>query len=161
MSRRWIVVDTNIFCLTDLSRKQQRLTETHEAMDLLGLMEAAIDFLERMIEFCEEYGLGLDQEGLIVEEYEREIPPHSFGRFAFEHMAARLPGKTGRFEHKNPPWLDQLKGCDQHDRRFVATALATPDKVLVSQDSVFRNHADLFQQEGLRLLNVEEAVGEL
>ncbi len=71
-------------------------------MDLLGLMEAAIDFLERMIEFCEEYGLGLDQEGLIVEEYEREIPRTLSAGLRLSIWPRDFLAKPGRFEHKNP-----------------------------------------------------------
>ncbi len=157
MSRCWIVVDTNVFCLTDPGRKQPRLADLREAMILSGLMREAVDFLERMIEFCEEYGLALDREGLILEEYEREIYPGSFGWYALQEMLKRIPGKVAFFEHKNPVWLEELHGCDKHDRRFVATALATPDKVLISQDSVFHDNAEMLRKEGLRLFDVEEA----
>lgn len=156
MSRRWIVVDTNIFCLTDPEPKLA-LADPREAMNLSRLMGEAVDFLWRVRTFCEEYGLALDRERLILEEYEKEIPRGSFGWYALREMLTRIPGKVAFFEHKNPVWLEELQGCDKHDRRFVATALATPDKVLISQDSVFHANADMFGEEGLRLFDVEEA----
>lgn len=146
MSRRWLVVDTQIFCFTAY-QKRDRQVEGGESTE----------FLQRIIDQCEEYGLALDREGLILEEYEREIPQDSFGRYAFQHMLTRIPNKVAFFEHKNSPWLEDLKGCDKHDRRFVATALATPDKVLVSEDSVFHQNAALLRREGVRLYDIEEA----
>lgn len=149
MGRRWIVVDTNIFCLTDYSKHEQKQNRLFDAAH-------ATDFLLRMVEECEQYGLALDQEGLILEEYEKKIPPDSFGWYALNRMQT-MSGKVGFFEHKNLHWIEQLRGCDKHDRRFVATAFATPDKVLVSEDSVFHEHHFLFQQNGMQLYNAEEA----
>lgn len=146
MSRRWIVVDTNIFCLTAYEVEKDRLFDAGHATD----------FLRRMVDECEQYGLALDREGLILEEYIDKIPKESFGMHALKRMQT-MPEKVRYFNPKNPEWLEQLHKCDKHDRRFVATALATPDKVLVSEDSVFHEHGSLFQEYGIQLYDAEKA----
>lgn len=146
MRRRWIVVDTNIFCLTAYRVEQDRLLDAGHA----------IDFLQRMVNECEQYGLALDREGLILEEYREKIPKESFGMHALKRMQT-MPKKVRCFSPKNLEWLEQLHKCDKHDRRFVATALATPDKVLVSEDSVFHEHDHLLRKHEIRLYDAEEA----
>jgi len=157
MSRRWIVVDTNIFCFTAYqavgswsAQERNRLYEGGEAQD----------FLSRMVNYCDEYGLVVDTEGLIIEEYEQKIPRDSFGYWAFRQMATRIPGKMDSFRHANPDWIDQLEGShnlDKHDRRFLATALATPDKILVSEDTVFTGNESFLKVKGLGVYDAERA----
>ncbi|MCS7282067.1 MAG: hypothetical protein RMK65_06215 [Anaerolineae bacterium] len=147
MSKRWLVIDTNVFSLP-------------EKQDVLPvLMLAAVEFLNRIIEWCDEYGLAVDEEGLILEEYFKKIPPKSFGAQAL--MAIRdLPNKIGVFRHKNPSWLETLADShqlDAHDRRFLATAAATPDKVLVSEDTVFLQNKQVLKQHNIHVYSIEEA----
>jgi len=148
---RWIVIDTNIFTLThpDSSAPSEELMNCGYALS----------FLERVLKFCETYGLALDDEGLILEEYAQKIRKDSFGDHAYRRML-RIPNKVRYFPHKNPEWMSDLKDghkLDKHDRRFLATAFATPDKVLVSQDSVFQNNSDFLRGKGVQLYDAEGA----
>jgi hypothetical protein len=157
MSRKWVVVDTNIFRFTsyEIAGEQDRRERDH-----LFLGGEAQAFLSRMVEHCDEYGLAVDAGGLIIEEYEGKIPKDSFGYYAFRQMATRIPGKISSFRHVNPDWAPQLQGDsrpDRHDFRFLATAWATPDKVLVTEDTVFVGNIDLLRLKGLQVYNAEQA----
>ncbi len=157
MGRRWIVVDTNIFCFTGY---QEAGDHGRRERDYLAKGGEAVDFLHRLMEYCDEYGLAVDTGGLIVEEYQRQIPLGSFGHYAFRQMATRMPGKVRAFDPRNPDWMDQVarsQDLDKHDRRFIATALATPDKVLVSEDTVLLENAPFLERKGLHVYDAEEA----
>jgi hypothetical protein len=161
MSRKWVVVDTNIFWFTSY---QAAGDQNRRERDYLFLGGEAQTFLSRMVEYCDEYGLAVDAEGLIIEEYEEKIPRDSFGYHAFRQMATRLPGKISPFKHVNPDWAYQLQAeskPDKHDYRFLATALATPDKVLVSEDTVFTGNADFLVTKGLHIYDAEGASRDL
>ena len=157
MSKRWIVVDTNIFCFTGYQAAGGEGTREREYLHRGG---EAFRFLSRIVEHCDKYGLAVDTDGIIVEEYDHKILRDSFGYHVFLQLTARIPDKVRSFRPRNPDWLDQLEGggsLDKHDRRFLATALATPDKVLVSEDTVFLDNADLLREKGVRVYDGEEA----
>lgn len=146
-SKKWLVIDTNVFCLPEKE-------DVHPV-----LMDAAVEFLNRIIEYCEEYGLAVDEEGKILEEYEAKISNGSFGAQVLQRIRD-LPYKFQKFRHKNPPWVEQLAEShklDAHDRRFLATAAATPDKVLVSEDGIFLINAETLRQRGVCVYSTEEA----
>lgn len=156
MPKRWIVVDTNIFRLTGFEKAGDADLRRKSYLDK-GF--AAIEFLEKVVKHCEEYGLAIDKDGLILEEYERQIPANLYG-FELLVRMAEIPGKVRSFSHKNPKWLDQMDEAhklDKHDRRFLATALATPDKLLVSEDGVFLDNKQFLAQQGLHVYDAEEA----
>jgi hypothetical protein len=157
MSKRWVVVDTNIFCFTGY---QTAGVEDARACDYLHKGGGASEFLHRVVEYCDEYGLAVDSGGLIVEEYDQKIPRGSFGYWAFRQLTTRIPDKVRSFRPKNPDWVDQLEDShelDKHDRRFLATALATPDKILVSEDTVFLKNTSPLRKKGVRVYAVEDA----
>lgn len=159
MTKQWIVVDTNVFCFAGY---QAAGDENARERDYLYKGSDACDFLDRMVEYCDEYGLAVDEDdpSLIIEEYQQKIPLDSFGYWAFRQLTTRIPGKTQPFRHKNPNWLDHLEDAhelDRHDRRFLATAVATPNKVLVSEDTVFLKNAQALREQGVRIYGVEEA----
>ena len=133
MSKQWIVVDTNVFCLTAYRTAGDRDTRARDYLDKGG---KACDFLHRLVEYCDEYGLAVDGgQSLILEEYYQKVPPDSFGYWVFRQLTTRIPNKVRPFVHRNPAWLGQLEDShelDKHDRRFLATALATPDKILIA-----------------------------
>ncbi len=157
MSRQWIVVDTNVFCFTGY----QAVGDASTKRDYLDKGGDSFGFLGRMVEYCDEYGLAVDADdpSLILEEYQEKIPRDSFGYWAFRQLT-RIPGKIRSFRHRNPGWLDCLEDAhklDKHDRRFLATAVATPGKVLVSEDMVFLKNAGGLRERGVRVYSVEEA----
>lgn len=157
MSKQWVVVDTNVFCLTGY---QAAGSEDVHGRDYLHKGGEACVFLQRMVEYCDEYGLAVDDDvSLILEEYQQKIPRDSFGYWAFRQLTTRIPDKVRSFRPRNPDWLDELEDSselDKHDRRFLATTLATPDKVLVSEDTVFHKNANLLRGKGVRAYDVEE-----
>ncbi|GEM_PF-6528884 len=157
--RRWIVVDTNIFCYPSFDRLRWNPTNQRA----LSVGSDCLEFLNRMVEECDTYGLAVDKEGLIVEEYEQQIPRESFGFQVLREMMDQ-EGKVALFDHRNPAWLNQLQDAhmlDNHDRRFLATALATPEKILVSEDTVFLNNSDFLQSQGGSVYDAERAAGQL
>ena len=157
MGKQWIVVDTNVFCRAGY---QEAGGEGVRERDYLHEGGEACEFLDRMVKYCDEYGLAVDTDGLLVEEYDQQIIRGSFGYYAFRRLAVEIPGKTRSFSPKNPDWVDQLEGgskLDKHDRRFLATALATPDKVLVSQDMAFLENASFLRGKGIQVHDVGEA----
>ncbi len=156
MPKRWIVVDTNIFRLTGFEKAGDADLRQRTYRDK-GF--AAIGLLERIVNQCEEYGLALDEGGLIIEEYEEQIPENLYG-FELLVRMTEIPGKVRVFAHKNPRWLNQMSQAhklDKHDRRFLATTLATPDKILVSEDGVFLDNRDFLAKKGVRVYDAEEA----
>jgi len=159
MGRKWIVVDTNVFCFTGY---QAAGDGSARERDYLGKGGDAHDFLDRMVEYCDEYGLAVDADdpSLILEEYQEKIPQGSFGYWAFRQLTTRIPGKTRSFKHRNPGWLDRLEDAhelDKHDRRFLATAVAIPDKVIISEDTVFLKNVRVLRERGVQVYSVAEA----
>ena len=158
MSKRWVVVDTNVFCLAGYQKAG--IGDARER-DYLYRGGEAFEFLHRMVEYCDVYGLAVDgDEGLIIEEYTQKIPRGSFGYYAFQQLAVRIPDKVRSFSPRNPNWVGQLDDSnklDKHDLRFLATTLSTPDRTLVSEDSVFVNNADFLSGKGVWIYDVERA----
>ena len=157
MSKRWVVVDTNVFCFTGY---QAAGSEDVRERDYLHKGGAACEFLQRMVQYCDEYGLAVDDGSLVLEEYQQKIPRDSFGYWAFRQLTTRIPDKVRSFRPRNPNWLGELKDSsklDKHDRRFLAITLATPDKVLVSEDTVFLRNSDFLGEKGVLAYSVEEA----
>jgi len=148
-----LVVDTNIFTLPAKTDKEG--------------WDDAQEFLLWISEerFCN-YTLGIDEKGLILEEYEKEIPrcPGSIGEVAFRTLndAEKLIPYEG---NRYPCFKDLPPPLDKHDKAFLAVACQTSDHILISQDGGFHEDNtclnDLKSKPGIKIYWAREAMGQI